>query len=569
MKQIRALMAGASVALLPCIFQPSLAVTFGQTQVSQTKLIAIAVPHASGYYSLIVLEQLSDKKPCWRESGSKPTQVDPLLVNFNFTGICGRSTDSNGYSLRVAGQDLGMTHRLSLQKRDGDLVLLGMPSSEKIKPVEVGRTHGIRPGFLKIDLSPGWQFAKRTYSGKTLGHVYISRGTPAPTYQAAQPSSSKLSDSKLSSGKLPDSKPSDGKAPDKKVSERLPAKAKPSSKSSDVAAKPSRPALVSGKPTRTSATPGQNRKPQAPERLPAKAKPSSKSSDIAAKPSRPASVSDKTTRTSATAGQNRKPQAAPTPLVSLNPPSLLRRHPLSSRPSRINPIQPVRNKPRSSQPPSAQPNDKLYQVMVIAIDSAQQDKLRNKMPNAFRTSYKGKTVMQVGLFNDRRKAESLKTDLKREGFKVLLTQKQVGKTAVLSESEGSAIASDASTGIGTSDRIGASNGSGSITVPGADAPIGNAKGAQNIYQPQGYLAKASTLPPPPPKTADASQFRVIVLAQSDDQQAKVRSLVPDAFLVRFKGQSAMQVGSFPSTAEADPIVRLMEQHGFTPLTDRT
>jgi hypothetical protein len=523
MKQIRALMAGASVALLPCIFQPSLAVTFGQTQVSQTKLIAIAVPHASGYYSLIVLEQLSDKKPCWRESGSKPTQVDPLLVNFNFTGICGRSTDSNGYSLRVAGQDLGMTHRLSLQKRDGDLVLLGMPSSEKIKPVEVGRTHGIRPGFLKIDLSPGWQFAKRTYSGKTLGHVYISRGTPAPTYQAAQPSSSKLSDSKLSSGKLPDSKPSDGKAPDKKVSERLPAKAKPLSKSSDVAAKPSR----------------------------------------------PASVSDKTTRTSATAGQNRKPQAAPTPLVSLNPPSLLRRHPLSSRPSRINPIQPVRNKPRSSQPPSAQPNDKLYQVMVIAIDSAQQDKLRNKMPNAFRTSYKGKTVMQVGLFNDRRKAESLKTDLKREGFKVLLTQKQVGKTAVLSESEGSAIASDASTGIGTSDRIGASNGSGSITVPGADAPIGNAKGAQNIYQPQGYLAKASTLPPPPPKTADASQFRVIVLAQSDDQQAKVRSLVPDAFLVRFKGQSAMQVGSFPSTAEADPIVRLMEQHGFTPLTDRT
>jgi Protein of unknown function (DUF3747) len=544
MKQIRALMAGASVALLPCIFQPSFAVTFGQTAVNQDKLIAIAVPHASGYYSLIVLEQLSDKKPCWRESGSKPTQVEPLLVNFNFTGICGRSTDSNGYSLRVAGQDLGMTHRLSLQKRDDDLVLLGMPSSEKSKPIEVGRTHGIRPGFLKIDLSPGWQFAKRTYSGKTLGHVYLSRGTPAPIYQAQQQSSGKPPDNKLSDEKLPDSKPPDSKtsddknSDDNKESKRLPVKSKPSSKPAEIADKPTQPDLFSGKPTQPSATPA-----------------------------------------SATPEQNRRRQATSSAQVNpqVNPPtpSLPRRQTLSSRSSRIIPIQPTRSKPIPSQlpvqppvqPSGAKPSDKLYQVMVVATDSAQQDRVRDKMPNAFRTSYKGETVMQVGLFSDRGKAESLQTDLKRDGFKVLLTQKKVGKTAVLIESEGRAIATNASTEIGTSYDTGTSTELGAITVPSADAPIGNVKGAKDVYEPQGYLVKASALPPPPSPNATASRYRVIVPAQSDSQKTKIRSLVPDAFQVRHKGQSVMQVGSFASLEEASPVLRLMEQHGFTPLTD--
>jgi Protein of unknown function (DUF3747) len=537
MRQIRALV-GATVALLPCIFQPSLAVTFGQTEVPQDKLIAIAVPHASGYYSLIVLEQLSDKKPCWRASGSKPTLVEPLLVGFNFTGICGRSTDSNGYSLRVAGQDLGMTYRLSIQKREGDLLLLGMPSSEKDNPVEVGRTHGIRPGFLKIDLSPGWQFAKRTYSGKTLGHVYISRGTPAPLYQAKQPSSGKLPDSKL-----PDSKLSDSKLPDHKLSD-------------------SKLKLPDSKPSDSKALDKNALAKRTAERLPAKSKPSSKSSDVAVKPTRPALFSGKPTQTSAPAEQNRKMQVIPPP------PSLPRRPTIASRPSRINPIQPTSSKPIHSQPTAAKPSDKLYQVMVIATDSAQQDKVRNKMPNAFRTSYKGETVMQVGLFSDRRKAESLKTDLKHEGFKVLLTQKKVEKTAALTESEGKTIASDASTGIGSSANIGASTGTEAITVPNADAPIGNVKGAQNVYQPQGYLAKASALPPPPKANA-MSQLRVIVPAQSNDQQAKIRALVPDAFRVRYKGQNVMQVGSFASAEEASPVMHLMEQHGFTPLTDRT
>ncbi len=560
MKLIRAL-AGATVALLPCIFQPSLAVTFGQTEVNQDKLIAIAVPHSSGYYSLIVLEQLSDKKPCWRESGSKPTQVEPLLVNFNFTGICGRSTDSNGYSLRVAGQDLGMTYRLSIQKHNGDLLLLGMPSSEKSKPVEVGRTHGMRSGFLKFDLSPGWQFAKRTYNGKPLGHVYISRGTPAPIYQIAQSSSGKPVENKPAEIKPAETKPAETKPVETKPVETKPVANKPVA-NKPVKNKPSQQLSVQPLPTQI-----QPPKPPKPtESLPARPKPSTPPSEVAAKPTRPALFPGKPVRSPIVPERSRG-QLVPSSVTSSRPPST-NRPPISSQPKLDRPGR----RPILGQPSTPKPSNQLYQVMVVAPDATQQDKVRDKMPKAFRTSYKGKTVMQVGLFSDRRKAESLKTDLKHEGFKVLLTQKRTDKTAALSESEGEAIVSDASTvpsASAVSVSTGISTQAGAITVPSAEAPIGNVKGAQNVYKTQGYLAKASALPPPPPPKAAGSRYRIIVLAQGDDQQARIRALVPGAFRVRYKGQSVMQVGSFSSTEEANPVLQLMEQHGFTPVTDRS
>jgi N-acetylmuramoyl-L-alanine amidase len=172
------------LALLAWPSTPSQAVTFGQAEVNQNNFVAVAMPHASGYYTLLILEQRTAKKTCWRESGSRPTRIEPLLLNFNFTGICGRSTDSNGYSIRAAGQDLGLKYQLSLQKQKNDVLLLGVPaqSGSSGKVIELGRTHGIRSGFLKIDLKNGWRFTKRTYGEKVLGHVYLSRDT-TPTYQ--------------------------------------------------------------------------------------------------------------------------------------------------------------------------------------------------------------------------------------------------------------------------------------------------------------------------------------------------------------------------------------------------
>jgi N-acetylmuramoyl-L-alanine amidase len=183
------------LALLAWPSAPVQAIAFGQTEVDQGNFVAVAVPRASGYYTLLVLEQQTDKKPCWRESGSGPTRIEPLLLNFNFTGICGRSTDSNGYSIRAAGQDLGMKYQLSLQKKKNNVILMGLPAqSGKAKPIELGRTHGIRSGFLKIDLNSGWRFTKRTYKGKALGHVYFSRDS-APTYAVASSQSRPASNS--------------------------------------------------------------------------------------------------------------------------------------------------------------------------------------------------------------------------------------------------------------------------------------------------------------------------------------------------------------------------------------
>jgi len=171
--------------------RPTIAATFSQEEVEQNKFVAIAAPVGSGEHQLLILEQQSDKQSCWSESGTNPVVVEPLLLQFDFTGICGRSTDSNGYSIRMADQDLGLHYRLSIIERDQELALIGISNRDRqAPPIEIGRTHGLNSGFSKIFLEPGWHFTKRTFQGKTLGHVYLSSNlappagipTPAPAF---------------------------------------------------------------------------------------------------------------------------------------------------------------------------------------------------------------------------------------------------------------------------------------------------------------------------------------------------------------------------------------------------
>jgi hypothetical protein len=289
----------------------ALAVTFSQTEVNQSKVVAVAIPRKSGSYTLLVLEQLSNKKSCWRESGSSPARVDPLLLNFNFTGICGRSTDSNGYSIRMRGKDAALDYRLSFQKRKDDLILMGIPyRSENGKSVEVGRTHGLKSGFLKIVLNPGWRFTKRVYNGKKLGHIYFSRDTAAPVAQASS-------------------------------EDMKPKTTKPSST-------PPKAAMIAAKSSEDEIKSKATKPPRTP----------SKAATIAAKPSESHSIS------------------------------------------------------------KASDRDSSYRVMVVSPDLKQQTQLKTQKPKAFRMIHKGKTVMQVGVFGDRKKAESLKSELKHQGFKV-------------------------------------------------------------------------------------------------------------------------------------------------------
>lgn len=162
-------------------FNPTTAATFDSAEVKGDNFIAVAAPYGENKHQLLIIEQLSNRRPCWSENGSNPVTVDPLLLNFDFTGICGRSTDSNGYSLRMSGEDLGLEYILRIVERNGDLVLVGTPRVNRSAPeIEIGSTQGMSNGFAKIILNPGWRFTRRTYQGKSLGHIYLTTDSSAP-----------------------------------------------------------------------------------------------------------------------------------------------------------------------------------------------------------------------------------------------------------------------------------------------------------------------------------------------------------------------------------------------------
>lgn len=163
------------------IVLPVRAANFDEKEVDQKLFVAIARPYGQNQYDLLVIEQIPGKKDCWAETGANPVAIEPLLLKFDFTGICRRSTDSNGYSIRVNGEDQGLNYILSIVNRDGELVLVGKNRNNSTQgEVLIGRTLGMSSGFLKIVLEPGWRITKRAYKGKTLGHVYFSSNQLSP-----------------------------------------------------------------------------------------------------------------------------------------------------------------------------------------------------------------------------------------------------------------------------------------------------------------------------------------------------------------------------------------------------
>ncbi len=160
---------------------------FGETTLNQAKVVAIASPYGDNQYNLLVVEQLNEKKQCWAEKGQDPIIVNPLLSKFDFTGICGRSTDSNGYSVRIEGEDYGLDILLKVVRKETELALVGI-NRKSGEEIIVGHTKGFSPGgFLKIQLEPGWHFTRRTYKGRKLGHYYFSKNSN-PDLPSAEPS---------------------------------------------------------------------------------------------------------------------------------------------------------------------------------------------------------------------------------------------------------------------------------------------------------------------------------------------------------------------------------------------
>ncbi|MEO0802684.1 MAG: DUF3747 domain-containing protein [Cyanobacteria bacterium J06642_2] len=162
---------------LGMLFTPSArSVDFDAQDVDESRFILVAASRSWDDHQFLILEQISDEQACWAESGEAPTTVNPLLLNFDFTGICGRSIDSNGYSLRVEDRDLALDYSLRVIRRGNDLRLVASSNTDfSGAPIEIGRSYGISPqGYSKIVLDPGWRLARRTFEGTLLGHIYIT-----------------------------------------------------------------------------------------------------------------------------------------------------------------------------------------------------------------------------------------------------------------------------------------------------------------------------------------------------------------------------------------------------------
>ena len=169
--------AGLAVALsgtVPVMAQGSL---FTAVPVEKANFILVSAPIGKGARSqLNIYEQRTNKRPCFAVSGGVPAAVDPLLSSFDFTGVCNRYIDGNGYSLRLGGDDLGTRYRLTVVKTGSDIELLAAPTRNSSQPVYVvARAGGVASGFVQLTLQPGWMLKRRAYGTKTLGHLYIYR----------------------------------------------------------------------------------------------------------------------------------------------------------------------------------------------------------------------------------------------------------------------------------------------------------------------------------------------------------------------------------------------------------
>ena len=160
--------------LLPAVAQ------FTEAPVNSEDVVAVAVPAGAIGYNLNVIQQIPGKQQCFAEQGSNPTVIDPLWTTFDFTGSCSKATDSNGYSVRLDGEDTSLNYRLDVIPK-GDNLQLVAKNYKGGGDLVVGQTNGkpAKGEYAKIMLNPGWEFTKKAYEGKTLGHYFFSGDSTA------------------------------------------------------------------------------------------------------------------------------------------------------------------------------------------------------------------------------------------------------------------------------------------------------------------------------------------------------------------------------------------------------
>lgn len=174
-------------AIEPAAIEPAVTETgeskslFAKAEVEGEDFLVMAAPRGlTGDFFLMIVEQQSNAQACWQENGTAPIEVDPLLLTFDYSGICGRMADSNAYSIRMADNDLGLNYSLRVVPQDGELLLRGYANNDfSAAPIEIARTYGVsNTGFTRFVLNPGWRLTRRVFEERELGHIYLTSDLP-------------------------------------------------------------------------------------------------------------------------------------------------------------------------------------------------------------------------------------------------------------------------------------------------------------------------------------------------------------------------------------------------------
>ncbi|NJK30216.1 MAG: DUF3747 domain-containing protein [Acaryochloris sp. SU_5_25] len=508
------------------------AYTFGQKEVDQSKLIAIAVPFAQAkQYNLIILEQISSTQTCWKEHPDQPGVIDPLLLKFDFTGICGRSTDSNGYSIRQAGLDLALDYRLSLVKHSDHLVLMGYPLKNPSAPkLIIGQTRSFAPGFLKIDLAPGWRFTKRTYDGKTLGHIYFTQDRNADPITSTP--SLRTPTRPIRSAPPPD-------------------------------ASPQQLAILRPRPTITSSLSQRSLKKQPSKHLQPPSPPGKA-------PQRNPSTLENIQSPSSTHRQERDAlttlitspieipvpepsQRSPQPLADPQQPALPDNvPPPSSEQDADLPI--LSGEQETISPPSSPSKGNHYQSSNSSRPRSRKSITLAAAPPLLPTTFSKPIEIPVPPPISPNRSPASPTFLKRPFTPPLPPSSFFNRrpTPFAPALETDNLPENP------------------LPVPAEDAPLGRFDPDPDIYiasRDDGHadiLAALNSGDPPPPPADERSRlkYRVVVKATNTQEQAQIKTLVPDAFRSSYQGSPVLQVGAYESQAEADAKLELLSQAGL-------
>ena len=164
------------------------AVSFQEQQVSQDDFAVVAVPFGYQEHRLEIIEQIPGEKQCWQESGSAPVQVNMLLLDFDHTDSCRRIINTNGYTLRLNGQDERVAHVVKIVRHNDELQLVAFHKDPAQPSIVIGKTNGLSDSAMKVTLNPGWEITKRVHQGKVIDHLYLSGASDSnsnSTYSAA------------------------------------------------------------------------------------------------------------------------------------------------------------------------------------------------------------------------------------------------------------------------------------------------------------------------------------------------------------------------------------------------